>query len=185
MMKNELSSRLRKRFPSFCAARRVKGFKRLNTFSPRHLKLSGYHVFSAEEYMSRIRGEVIQRLIRVSSNRVSAPVDRIDLLIPFSPGAISHVQKRISPKTILLGEKKIYENEYQGEKAIDVPLSQIASGGGRPHLFEYRRCSVACRTSEGGKGNSRSLPQALFCREGREYHPQKSRGGEKRIRSER
>jgi 2-oxoglutarate ferredoxin oxidoreductase subunit alpha len=96
------------------------------------LKLSGYHVFSAEEYMSRIRGGSNSTVVRVSSNRISAPVDRIDLLIPFSPGAVHHVQKRISPKTVLLGEKKVYGNEYQGERAIDVPLSEIASEvGGR------------------------------------------------------
>jgi 2-oxoglutarate ferredoxin oxidoreductase subunit alpha len=59
-------------------------------------------------------------------------VDRIDLLISFSPGAISHVQKRISPTTILLGEKEIYGNEYQGERAIDVPLSKIAQEIGGP-----------------------------------------------------
>jgi hypothetical protein len=53
-------------------------------------------------------------------------VDRIDLLIPFSPGALRHVQKRISPKTTLLGEKKVYGNEYQGERAIDVRFSEIA-----------------------------------------------------------
>jgi 2-oxoglutarate ferredoxin oxidoreductase subunit alpha len=91
------------------------------------LKLSGYHVFSSQEYMSRIRGGSNSTLVRVSSNRVSAPVDRIDLLIPFSPGAIRHVQKKISSKTALLGEKKIYGKEYQGERAIDVPLSEIAS----------------------------------------------------------
>jgi 2-oxoglutarate ferredoxin oxidoreductase subunit alpha len=96
------------------------------------LKLSGYHVFSTEEYMSRIRGGSNSTLVRVSSNRVSAPVDRIDLLIPFSPGAVRHVQKRISPKTVLLGEKKIYEKDYQGERAVDVPLSEIAQEIGGP-----------------------------------------------------
>jgi len=96
------------------------------------LKLSGYHVFSTEEYMSRIRGGSNSTLVRVSSNRVSAPVDRIDLLVPFSPGAIRHVQKRISPKTVLLGEKKLYGKEYQGERAIDVPLSEIAQEIGGP-----------------------------------------------------
>jgi 2-oxoglutarate ferredoxin oxidoreductase subunit alpha len=96
------------------------------------LKLSGYHVFSTEEYMSRIRGGSNSTLVRVSSNRVSAPVDRIDLLIPFSPGAIGHVQKRISPKTVLLGEKKIVENEYLGNRVIHVPFSEIASEVGGP-----------------------------------------------------
>jgi len=96
------------------------------------LKLSGYHVFSTQEYMSRIRGGSNSTLVRVSSNRVSAPVDRIDLLIPFSPGAVRHVQKRISSETVLLGEKKVYGNEYQGETAIDVPLSEIAQEIGGP-----------------------------------------------------
>jgi 2-oxoglutarate ferredoxin oxidoreductase subunit alpha len=93
---------------------------------------SGYHVFSTEEYMSRIRGGSNSTLVRVSSNRVVAPVDRIDLLIPFSLGAVRHVQKKISSQTVLLGEKKIYGKEYQGEKAIDVPLSEIASEVGGP-----------------------------------------------------
>jgi 2-oxoglutarate ferredoxin oxidoreductase subunit alpha len=96
------------------------------------LKLSGYHIFSSGEYMSRIRGGSNSTLVRVSSSRVSAPVDRIDLLIPFSPGAVRHIQKKISPETILLGEKKVYGNEYQGETAINVPLSQIASEVGGP-----------------------------------------------------
>src|SRR5512136_1085422 len=96
------------------------------------LKLSGYHVFSTQEYMSRIRGGSNSTLVRVSSNRVSAPVDRIDLLIPFSPGAISHVQKRISPKTVLLGEKKIVENESLGNRVFNAPFSEIASEVGGP-----------------------------------------------------
>lgn len=90
------------------------------------LKLSGYHVFSTEEYMSRIRGGSNSTLVRVSSKRVSAPVDRIDFLIPFSPGAVRHIQKRISAETILLGEKKVYGNEIQGERAFNVPISEIA-----------------------------------------------------------
>ena len=96
------------------------------------LKLSGYHVFSTEEYMSRIRGGSNSTLVRVSSKRVSAPVSRIDLLVPFSPGAVRHIQKRISPETIILGEKKVYGKEYQGENAIDVPLSEIAQEIGSP-----------------------------------------------------
>ena len=96
------------------------------------LKLSGYHVFSTEEYMSRIRGGSNSTLVRVSSKRVSAPVNRIDLLVPFSPGAVRHIQKRISPETILLGEKKVYGNEYRGERALNVPLSEIAQEIGDP-----------------------------------------------------
>ncbi len=90
-------------------------------------KLSGYHVFSTQEYMSRIRGGSNSTLIRVSSKRVCSPLERIDFLIPFSKGAVTHVTKRISPQTVLLGEKKMFEREYHGDRAIDVPLFQIAS----------------------------------------------------------
>jgi 2-oxoglutarate/2-oxoacid ferredoxin oxidoreductase subunit alpha len=91
------------------------------------LKLSGYHVFSTQEYMSRIRGGNNSTLIRVSSKRVSAPVDRIDLLIPFSKGAVKHVERRISGRTVILGEKKSFETEYQVAGAIDIPFSEVAS----------------------------------------------------------
>ncbi len=99
------------------------------------LKLSGYHTFSSQEYMSRIRGGSNSTLIRISSNRVAAPVDRMDIFVPFSPGAGRHVQKRISPQTILLGEKNVFETEYHGNRAIDVPLSSMAQEvGGRIYL---------------------------------------------------
>ena len=108
------------------------GIQTVEHILTRMLKLSGYHVFSTQEVMSRIRGGSNSTLIRVSSRRVASFVDRIDLLIPFSPGAVKHVGNRVSPETILLGEKKIYGNEYQGIRAIDVPLSEVASQVGSP-----------------------------------------------------
>ncbi len=91
------------------------------------LKLSGYNVFSTQEYMSRIRGGNNSTSIRISSKRVSAPLDRIDILIPFSKGSIDHLRWRISPETVILGEEKVYKDEYDGDKAIKIPISQIAS----------------------------------------------------------
>jgi 2-oxoglutarate ferredoxin oxidoreductase subunit alpha len=131
-MKNNLISRFNEEVSIVLCGEAGQGIQTVEHILTQTLKLSGYHVFSTGEYMSRIRGGSNSTLVRVSSNRVSAPVDRIDLLIPFSPGAVGHVQKRISPKTILLGEKKFYGKEYQGEGAIDVPLSQIALEVGGP-----------------------------------------------------
>jgi len=90
-------------------------------------KLSGYHVFSGQEYMSRIRGGNNSTLLRISSKRVSAFVDRIDLLVPFSPGSVNHVRAKMSSDTVLLGEKKIFGTEYEGDRAIDLPLSEMAN----------------------------------------------------------
>ena len=76
------------------------------------LKLSGYNVFSTQEYMSRIRGGNNSTSIRVSSKRVSAPVNKMDILIPFGEGAVRHVSKRISPDTLIIGEEKVFKDEY-------------------------------------------------------------------------
>ena len=108
------------------------GIQTVEHILTRTLKLSGYHVFSTQEVMSRIRGGSNSTLIRVSSRRVASFVDQIDLFIPFSPGAVKHVGHRISPETILLGQRKIYGNEYQGTRAIEIPLSEIASQVGGP-----------------------------------------------------
>jgi 2-oxoglutarate ferredoxin oxidoreductase subunit alpha len=131
-MKNDLTPRFKDEVSIVLCGEAGQGIQTVEHLLTQTLLRSGYHVFSTEEYMSRIRGGCNSTLVRVSSKRVAAPVDRIDFLVPFSPGAVRHVQKRISPKTVLLGEKKIYGNEYQGENAIDIPLSEIASGVGGP-----------------------------------------------------
>lgn len=96
------------------------------------LKLSGYNVFSTQEYMSRIRGGNNSTSIRVSSKKVSAPVNKMDILIPFGEGAVRHVSKRISPDTLIIGEEKVFKDEYNGSNFIDVPISQIATEVGGP-----------------------------------------------------
>ena len=96
------------------------------------LKLSGYNVFSTQEYMSRIRGGSNSTSIRVSSKRVSAPVNKMDILIPFGEGAVRHVSKRISPDTLIIGDEKVFKDEYDGNNSINVPISQIATEVGGP-----------------------------------------------------
>jgi 2-oxoglutarate ferredoxin oxidoreductase subunit alpha len=93
------------------------------------LKQSGYNVFATKEYMSRIRGGANSTEIRVSSNRVSSFVNRIDILIPLSKGAIQHLEKRIAHDTLIFGEKEDFEKECVPPECeiIDIPFSKIAS----------------------------------------------------------
>jgi 2-oxoglutarate ferredoxin oxidoreductase subunit alpha len=91
------------------------------------LKLTGYNVFATQEYMSRIRGGNNSTSIRVSSKRVTAPINKIDILIPFGEGAVDHVSKRLSPNTIVIGEEKSFKDEYKGNKSISIPISEMAT----------------------------------------------------------
>ena len=90
----------------------------------RVLKRAGYHVFGTKEYMSRVRGGSNSTQIRVSSSRVAAFVDRIDILIPLDRDAVTHLERRISRDTIVLGE---CEKLAAPCPAVDVPFSKIAT----------------------------------------------------------
>jgi 2-oxoglutarate ferredoxin oxidoreductase subunit alpha len=103
------------------------GIQTIQYVLTRVLKRAGYHVFATSEFMSRIRGGSNSTQIRVSSERVSAFVDRIDILIPLDKDAIPHLENRISPRTIILGEK---ERLATGREMIDIPFGKIATAIG-------------------------------------------------------
>ena len=88
------------------------GIQTIEVVLTKILKQSGYNVFATKEYMSRVRGGVNTTSIRVSSKRVSAPVDRIDVLVPLSEGRTKHLVKRISAGTVVLEQtgKDIFSN---------------------------------------------------------------------------
>ena len=104
------------------------GIQTVEYLLTRILKLAGYNVFATKEYMSRIRGGLNSTEIRVSAKRVSALANRIDVLIPLNKGAIKHVQKRISPQTIILAEKEDLGDDFDRAscKVIDVPFTETA-----------------------------------------------------------
>jgi 2-oxoglutarate/2-oxoacid ferredoxin oxidoreductase subunit alpha len=95
-------------------------------------KRAGYNLFSTKEYMSRVRGGSNSTELRVSSQRVQAYLDRIDILFPLNREALRHVEHRITRETIIIGEKeKLLGHDRDEDMAvIDIPLSDIASGIG-------------------------------------------------------
>ncbi len=105
------------------------GIQTVEYLLTRIFKLAGYNVFATKEYMSRIRGGTNSTEIRISSGSVRASVSRIDILIPLNQGAIQHVEKRISPQTIILAEKESIGDDFDQSKHkfIDVPFSKTAS----------------------------------------------------------
>jgi len=93
------------------------------------LKISCFNVFATKEYMSRVRGGTNSTEIRISSHRISSFVDKIDILIPLSKGAIEHLEKRITPRTIILAEEANFVKECLPDKCkiANIPFNQIAA----------------------------------------------------------
>ena len=91
------------------------------------LKKSGFYVFATREYMSRVRGGVNSTTIRVSSKAVRAFVNRIDILIPLSDQAIAHVKDRITPNTLIIGEKRFIDIIPDlASKKITIPFEELS-----------------------------------------------------------
>lgn len=105
------------------------GIQTVEFLLTRILKLDGYNVFATKEYMSRIRGGTNSTEIRMSSEAVGASISRIDILIPLNKGAIQHVEKRISPQTVILADKEAIGEDFDQtrHKFVDVPFTKAAS----------------------------------------------------------
>jgi 2-oxoglutarate ferredoxin oxidoreductase subunit alpha len=125
----KLSSRNNDSISIVLAGEAGQGIQTVEYLLTRVLKLSGYNIFSSREFMSRIRGGTNSTELRISSKRIRAFAQGIDLLIPLSKGAVHHVEQRLSAETLILGEKKNFQKEYKGsqDRVIDIPFSQIAS----------------------------------------------------------
>lgn len=95
------------------------------------VKLGGYNVFSSKEYMSRVRGGENSTQIRVSSKRIHAYVDRIDILVAISKGAINHLKERISENTIIIGDEETLKDVVRPD-VIKIPFLKIAKSIGGP-----------------------------------------------------
>jgi len=111
------------------------GLQTMEKLLSRMAKLNGFHVFTASEFMSRIRGGNNSSLIRISSNRVNAAVSRMDIFIPLNPDAIARFTGRITRETIVFADTANIEPEYRssGFRVRGMPYADISRecGGGK------------------------------------------------------
>ncbi len=89
------------------------------------VKKAGFNIFSTKEYMSRVRGGSNSTSIRISTEPITAYINRIDILISLSKDSIKHLGNRVSEKTILIGEKNHIKNN-KNFKVIEIPFLQHA-----------------------------------------------------------
>jgi 2-oxoglutarate ferredoxin oxidoreductase subunit alpha len=113
------------------------GVQTVENILVRLLRRAGFFVFATKEYMSRIRGGSNSTEIRISSDRVAAPVDRIDILLPFHQDALGHLKARILPETTVIGDRKNICLDCPSEVAdfIDVPFAEMSEEiGGKLYI---------------------------------------------------
>ncbi|HSG28285.1 MAG TPA: 2-oxoacid:acceptor oxidoreductase family protein, partial [Candidatus Krumholzibacterium sp.] len=110
-----------------------KGLNTIELVLIRALKLSGFHVFSAKEVMSRVRGGNNTVEIRVGSKPVKAFVDRIDILLPLNEGAIDRLEHRLGEDTVIIGLAENVDEKYRSaHRFIEAPFVAMAEEIGAP-----------------------------------------------------
>ncbi len=108
-----------------------KGLNTIERVLVKTLKLSGFHVFSAGEVMSRVRGGNNTVEIRAASKPVEAFVDRIDILVPLNEKAMYRLEHRLGENTVIIGESENIEEKYRsGHRFFEAPFAAMAEEAG-------------------------------------------------------
>lgn len=108
------------------------GLQTLEALLTRIFKRSGYNVFSYSEYMSRIRGGNNSTQVRISSRRVLCYTRRIDIFVPLQKDAMERFHDRITPETVILGERSFIDGRYLDghHPVLEVPINDLAREAG-------------------------------------------------------
>lgn len=108
------------------------GLQTLERILLRLFALSGFHVFSYSEVMSRIRGGNNSTEIRISTEPVSSYVSRIDIFIPLGTGAMNRFHDRISGDTVIIGDHGNIDSSYHdgNHRVIVLPIRETAAAVG-------------------------------------------------------
>jgi 2-oxoglutarate ferredoxin oxidoreductase subunit alpha len=128
------------------------------------LKKSGFYVFATKEYMSRVRGGVNSTEIRISGSPVKAHSDRIDILIPLSDEAVSHLEKRISASTKIFADN----TQVRDKRVTNIPFQRIASEFGNPLFSNTVAAGMVCGLVGASEEALQSAVVSLFEKKGDE-----------------
>ncbi|OGW41197.1 MAG: 2-oxoacid:ferredoxin oxidoreductase subunit alpha [Nitrospirae bacterium RBG_13_39_12] len=87
---------------------------------------SGYHVFTHQDYESRVRGGHNFFQIRVSNNPIMASRDRIDILIALDKESVSLHEKELSESGLIIYDSSFLKQKHEQKHFLDIPFSNLA-----------------------------------------------------------
>ena len=87
---------------------------------------SGYHVFTHQDYESRVRGGHNFYQVRFADSPVSASRDKIDIIVALDKVSISLYEKELSLHGLIVYDSKSLKQKHEGAHFLDVPFAEIA-----------------------------------------------------------
>lgn len=99
------------------------------------ISLNSYHVFTHQDYMSRIRGGHNFYQIRFSDRRVTASRDVLDILLALDLNTIEKHRKSLGEEGIILYDSESIKKTFEEPEFIDVPFKKIALDVGKNRVM--------------------------------------------------
>jgi len=116
------------------------GMNTIGVVISKTFKEAGYHIFSHQDYMSRIRGGNNFYQIRVSTDPVHSPRERIDILIPLTAEALKIHKKSLDEDNIAIVDKKRF-NVENCENYFCIDFYNLADEAGGNDIYVNAVCA--------------------------------------------
>ncbi|MCI0468784.1 MAG: 2-oxoacid:acceptor oxidoreductase subunit alpha [Nitrospirae bacterium] len=87
---------------------------------------AGYHVFTHQDYESRIRGGHNFFQIRFSERHVTASRDKIDILVAFDKESVEQHERELAEYGQIIYDSKTLNSQLSTQNSVDVPFVNLA-----------------------------------------------------------
>lgn len=95
----------------------------------------GYHVFTYQDYESRIRGGHNIYQIRVSDRPVMSAKSQIDIIVALDKISIELYEKDLHPHGQIIYDASSLKTTYEGAKFLNIPFVELALQAGKDKLM--------------------------------------------------
>jgi len=94
----------------------------------------GYHVFTNQDYESRIRGGHNFYQIRLSDRPIRAPRRPLDILLAFDRESIPAHQAEVREEGIIAYDSSLLKESFAGPQFLDIPFVKLATDTGASRI---------------------------------------------------
>jgi 2-oxoglutarate ferredoxin oxidoreductase subunit alpha len=95
----------------------------------------GFHVFTHQDYMSRVRGGHNFYQIRFSDKEISASREMVDILLALDLNTIEIHRKNVRNEGFILYDSEIAKKKFEEPEFIDIPFRKIALDVGKKSVM--------------------------------------------------
>ncbi|AKB29363.1 2-oxoglutarate oxidoreductase, alpha subunit [Methanosarcina siciliae T4/M] len=129
----------------------------------------GYHVFTHQDYMSRVRGGHNYYQIRFSDRKVSASRDMVDILLALDLNTIEIHKESVRDDGFILYDSETIKKKFEEPEFIDVPFKKIALDVGKSGIMANTVATGAVLGLLGlGLENLKDILKSTFRKKGEE-----------------